>query len=284
MAENYFKYGISIATEPLPPSAPVVYRDDIHTILHKTKEIGYDAIELQLRDPDKVNAADIQRGCRDTGMEICAIATGLEYSLNGLSMIDDDEAKRAEMRRRLFRDIELAEAFGCPVIIGCVRGNVPAGADKAVYMARFREEMLRVSDYARQRGVTIVLEAINFYVNNYLNSVRETCDFIDSLERDNIQIHIDTHHMAIEEENMLEAVRYAGKRIGYVHFAENNRTYPGACAVDFFNVMKLLKSQNYTGYITLEIAPVPDENICASRGLEYLKKQEDLIRFRSGDA
>lgn len=275
-----FKFGLSIATEPLSLSAPVVYRDEIHNVIRKAKMLGYDGIELQLRDAHKVDVCAYQRACEAEGMEICAIATGLEYSLNGLSMIDDDEEKRAEMRRRLFYDVELAEAFDCPVIIGCVRGNIPDGGDRAVYMDRFKTELCLLSEKAKKHGVTIVLEAINFYVNNYLNSVIETCDFIDSLQRDNIKIHIDTHHMAIEETDIEMATRYAGKRVGYVHFAENNRKYPGAGGIDFLKIMKILKKQKYMGYITLEILPLPDEDTCARRGIEYLHKAEELMSIQ----
>ncbi|MBQ4062065.1 MAG: sugar phosphate isomerase/epimerase [Christensenellaceae bacterium] len=277
---NGYKFSLSIATEPLSPAAPVIFKGNLYDIIDKSKAIGYDGIELQLRDPEKIDGDALKEYCKKTNMEISAIATGLEYTLSGLSMIDDDEQKRLKMREKLFLDVELAEKLECPVIIGCVRGNIPAFKDKQVYLERFREEMLLLSDKAAKHSVTVVLEAINFYVNNYLNSVKQTCDFIDSLNRDNIKLHIDTHHMAIEEYNMLDAVRYAGDRIGYVHFTENNRMYPGAGSVDFWSIMQQLKEIDYKGYIALEIAPLPDEDTCAIKGLEYLKKLTELVSFR----
>lgn len=278
--KNGYKFGLSIATEPLAPSAPIIYRGDIEEIMDKCKTIGYDGIELQLRNPQVIDPEQIIQLCKKYSMNITAIATGLEYSLNGLSMIDDDPAKRDEMRNRLFRDVELAEKFDCPVIIGCVRGNIPSDRDPAPYVARFRTEMLTLSEKAKQHGVTIVLEAINFYVNNYLNSIRETCDFIDSLEVDNVKLHIDTHHMVIQECDMLAAVRYAGERIGYVHFAENNRQYPGPGSIDYWGIMQILREVGYNGYIVMEIVPQPDEDTCAKRSLEYLWGLCDFVKYR----
>ena len=277
---NDFKFSLSISTEPLSPSAPVIFRGNIFDIIDKSKAIGYDAIELQLRNPKKIDGPQLKTYCENVNMKISAIATGLEYSLNGLSMIDDNEANRLLAREHLFGHVELAEILDCPIIIGCVRGNIPSGADKKEYIERFREEMLLLSNNAKKHNVTIVLEAINFYVNNYLNSIRETCNFIDSLGCDNVKLHIDTHHMAIEECNMLSAVQYAGKRIGYVHFTENNRLYPGAGSVDFWSIMQILKETAYSGYIALEIAPIPDEDTCATKGLEYLKKLCELVDYR----
>jgi len=277
--KNGFRFGLSIATEPLAPSAPVVFRGDISDIIRKSKNIGYDGIELQLRNPEKIDPNQIMQLCNENGISITAIATGLEYSLNGLSMIHADLSQRTEMRRRLFIDIELAEKFKCPVIIGCVRGNIPSGDDPVPYYECLRNELLALSEKAAQHGVTIVLEAINFYVNNYLNSIRDTCDFIDSLGCDNIKLHIDTHHMAIEESDMLAAVRYAGKRIGYVHFAENNRLYPGAGCINFWRIMQILREIEYSGYIVMEIVPLPDADTCAERSLAYLLSLCDLVKF-----
>lgn len=274
-----FKFGLSIATEPLSLSSPVIFRGDIFGIIQKAKAIGYDGIELQLRNPEKIDALEIKSYCDQNGLKISGIATGLEYTLNGLSMIDDNYERRLELRKKLFKHVALAEKFNCPVIIGIVRGNIAPGDDKDMILERFRNEMLILSEEAAKYSVTIVLEAINFYVNNYLNTVRQSCDFIDSLNCNNVKLHIDTHHMAIEEYDMFSAIEYAGNRIGYVHFAENNRMYPGAGNTDFWRVMQILNNLKYDGFITLEIVPVPDDETCATLGLEYLKKLCDLINF-----
>ena len=276
---NGFKFSLSIATEPLSPSAPVVYQGNVYRIIDKCKAIGFDGIELQLRDPENIDSEKLVEYCKKTGMGISAIATGLEYTLNGLSMIDDDVDRRVTMRQKLFEHVELAEKLGCPVIIGCVRGNIPAGADQRKYLNRFRDEMLLLSEKADEHGVTIMLEAINFYVNNYLNRIKQVCDFIDGLGKENVKLHIDTHHMVIEESSMDNAVRYAGSRVGYVHFSENNRLYPGSGRTNFLSLMQFLREIDYNGYIALEIVPYPDSDTCARKGLEYVKKLTGLLDF-----
>lgn len=276
-----FLFSISISPEPEAASAPIVFQGNLRDTLKKTKALGYDAVELQLRNSDRAELEAIRVLCQEEGMAVSAIATGLEYSVNGLSMIDDDPERRAELRRRLFRYVELAEKLDCPVIVGCIRGNLPASSDPASYWSRFREEMRLLCGEAEAHGVPIVLEAINFYVNNYLNSIRETCDFIDSLGQTCLKLHVDTHHMAIQESRPLEALRYAGNRIGYVHFAENDRRYPGAGSLDFWSVMRLLKAQGYKGFIALEVKPEPDADTCAARGIAYLSKLAELVSLQS---
>ena len=45
----------------------------------------------------------------------------------------------------------------------------------------------------------------------------ETADYLNKLNLDNVLLHIDTHSMAVEDVDFSAAVRYAGKRLGYVH-------------------------------------------------------------------
>lgn len=265
-----FLLSITVSAEKLSPSAPVVFTEYLEYAIRRCAELGYDGVELQLRDPDSLDRNLMFSLLERYGLRVSAIATGLEYTLGGLSMISDDEKVRAELRRRIFADIELAQRLGCPVIVGCIRGNIPAASDREKLLARFREEMLLCSDEAEKRGVTIVIEAINFYINNYLCTVRETCDFIDSLGRENVKVHVDTHHMAIEEKDMIRAVEYAGKRIGYVHLSENNRMYPGNSCIDFPGVLKALKKTGYKGWVTFEIIPEPDADTAAANSIDYI--------------
>lgn len=275
--EGRIKYGLAVAPEKVSAALPIALRGEICDVIRQAKEYGYDGVEIQLRNPETLDRERVLACCRETGMEVCAISTGLEYTMNGLSMIDDDIKKRQEARRRLFLDVELAAEFGCPVIIGCIRGNIPENGVREIYVERFREEMQALADKAAAHGVTIVLEAINFYVNNYLNTVHDTLAFISSLDRDNVKIHIDTHHMVIEEKDLVASIMAAGDRIGYVHFAENNRLYPGAGSIRYMEVMGTLKAIGYRGYASLEIVPVPDEESCAKWGIHYLKQLETVL-------
>lgn len=267
-----FRYSMSVTTEKVPSSAPIILRGEMMSILADAKELGYDAVELQLRDAQKVDGEKIQAFCNENDFGISAISTGLESALNGLSMISDKARIRQKTLLKLKQHVDLASRFECPVIIGCIRGNIPAFSDKAKYMKYFVSGLIELVEYAADVGVVIVVEAINSYLNNYLNTVKETCDFIRELGYDNLKIHIDTHHMNIEDYDPIEAVLYCKGTIGYVHFAEINRMVPGQGNMDFEAVMKALCKANYEGYITLECIPVPDQYAAAKNGIDYLKK------------
>jgi sugar phosphate isomerase/epimerase len=265
------KYSVTITTENVSKSTPILLRGALGKQIETANALGYDAVELQLRDPEKIDANELTRLCEKNSVAVSAIATGLEYSLNKLSMISDDKDKRERTLKALKKHIDLASEINSLVIIGCVRGNMPENSNRQIYWQRFDDCMLSLAEYADKCGVTLVIEAINYYVNNYLNSVAETVSYLKRLDCDNVKLHIDTHHMNIEDNDMLEAVRMSETHLGYVHFAGANRLYPGAGKLPYAAIQDELRRMNYEGYISLECVPVPDPYTAAKRGIKYLK-------------
>jgi sugar phosphate isomerase/epimerase len=202
----------------------------------------------------------------------------MEYSFGGLSLIDDESGKREAAMERVREHIDFAAELDARLIIGIMRGNIPRGKTARPYLERFGEALRSICAYAGQKRVSVVLEAINRYINNYLNTVSETIDFIGSLGCKNLSLHLDTHSMAIEEKNLQDAVLYCrNKPLGYVHYSDNNRLYPGGGALDFRELTRALMDIGYTGYITLECLPFPGAEESARRGLAYMKSIEQIV-------
>ena len=276
MANNYkFKYAVAITAEPLGDAAPVIFRGDLLASMEKAKKIGYDAVEIHLRDPQKIDKDAMLDFCEKNDFAVSALATGPEATLNGFCMLDSDPESRAKLMKQLQAHVDLASDLGAMVIVGMLRGNL--GKNAEAELALYTEQILELADYAKEKGVVLLIEAINFYVNNYLCSTIDTCDYVRSLGRDNILLHIDTHHMNIEDYDPIESTRYAGATTGYVHFCEINRMYPGAGRFDFAGVLKALGEAGYDGYISLECIPKPDPDTAATLGLEYTKKTAEAL-------
>ena len=267
-----FRYGISAALEELPETQPVTLRGPIEELCKTAKGIGYDALELHIREPKRYNAKKIRSVTEQYGLSICATANGMEYTVGGLSLIDDDPDKREQAITRVFEHVDFVAELGAMLIVGIMRGNVPQGKPVPPYRDRFAKALKRVCDYAARKQVSVVLESILRYINNYLNSVPETMDFITALGCKNLSLHLDTHSMALEEKNLKESILYCrNKPLGYVHYSDNNRYYPGGGALDFRELTHALVDIGYTGYISIECLPWPTAEESARRGLSYLK-------------
>lgn len=270
MNNNYI-YGTTASPEKLSKFAPIMFRGDIYDSIAKAQKIGYQALELHLKNPTEFDQEGLKEYCTQRNFKICALATGMEFSINGLSLISDDKKIRQASIVRLKEYIDFAEKFGSVVIVGCMRGNIPDFDNYGLFERRLVEGITQLVEYSTNRGVVLVLEAINSYINNYLNTVQETTDFVNRIGSPFLKVHIDTHHMNIEDADMVESIRYSNKNIGYVHISDSNRMYPGGGHIDFRKIMAALQEVDYRGCVTLECIPGQNGYDAAEIGLKYMK-------------
>lgn len=83
--------------------------------------------------------------------------------------------------------------------------------------------------------------------------------------------------MMLEEEDYPQAIRAAGKRLGYFHFADSTRWYPGSGYFDFKTILRTLDEVDYHGYLSIECFPRENAGETALKGLRYLKTLEDTM-------
>ena len=130
----------------------------------------------------------------------------------------------------------------------------------------------KLADYAKERKVKIVVEAINRYEVDTLNTLEETLEFLELLKRDNVGILADTFHMNIEEPVMEESLKKVGKKLFHVHIADSNRWAPGRGHIDFGSIIETLREIGYDGYLSAEILPLPDPDTSAKETMEYMRQ------------
>lgn len=268
------RYAITAALEEIPLLQPVVLRGEFEASAEIAKEAGYKAIELHIRNPKQYDGENLLAVADSKGLGFAGIATGMEYTRNHLSLIDMDSNIRMSAIQRLEEHIDLAQMLDCPVIIGIMRANIPDFDRYAFYEGLLTDSLTRLADYAQKKEVRIVFEAINFYINNYLNTVEDTFDYLRRIGKPNLKIHIDSHSMNISDANNARSIRYCGNNLGYVHFSDSNRLRPGLGHMNFKEMLDVLDEVGYDDYISIECIPTPDPKTCAFECMEYLKKIE----------
>jgi sugar phosphate isomerase/epimerase len=268
-----FCYSVTAALE-IPERSPVILRGTIEKCAEKAAKAGYDALEMHLKNPLELDGSRMKSIADSYGIKFSGIATGMEYTINGLSLINDDKKQRDKAVQRLKEHIDLAQVLDCAVIIGIMRANIPDFNHYSKYEQYLITGLQELASYAKEKKVILVFEAITRYINNYLNTVQETTDFIRKINSPNLRVHADTHSMNIEDRNIADSIEYCADLLGYVHFSDSNRMYPGAGHIDFKEYLRVLKKMNYQGYIALECLPLPNETICCEHGLQYVKALE----------
>lgn len=126
--------------------------------------------------------------------------------------------------------------------------NINKSADRARAIENIRE----LSKTAEECDVVLGMEVLNRYEGYILNTCDEALEFVDEVGSDYVKIMLDTFHMNIEETNMADAIRKAGKKLGHLHLGEQNRLVPGKGSLPWNEIGAALRDIDYRGAAVME--------------------------------
>jgi len=237
----------------------------------KAAKLGYDGIELMVRDPARLDWPAVKSTLEGAGLEVPQIVTGELFGADGLCLVtaDEDLRRRAEARTRSV--IELAAYLDTMVNIGRLRGQLKFLSDVSDPWAIAVERLRGVIVYAAEKGVKITMEPINRYETDFILSAADGVHLVEDLNCDNFGLMLDFFHMNIEDVSIEEGLRQAGDRLWHVHIADSNRRYPGCGHLNFGSIFAALKDIDYQGYISAEMLPIPDPDTAAQKTMEFLQ-------------
>ena len=173
------------------------------------------------------------------------------------NLASPDSAKTQEASRfyaDMFRKMELA---GIRSIGGALYSYWPvdfkSGFDKKADFERSTTGMRHLADMAADHGIELNMEALNRFEGYLINDAEECLRYVESVDRPNVHVMLDTFHMNIEEDSFTEAIRLVGKRLGHVHVGEGNRKPP--CSegrIPWQEIGAALHEIGYDGYVVME--------------------------------
>jgi sugar phosphate isomerase/epimerase len=250
--------------------APLLFAGEWEHGLAVAAGLGYDAVEVSVRDPHAQLVGDVAEAVRRNGLALSTVATGQSYYSDSLTPTSDDPAVRAELRRRMMGIADFASPWKAPIIIGGIRGKL-VGDAKAREGQRLRaiEAIHAYAEYAQTVGVPLAIEPINRYETNFVNTVPEALELVEQIAAENVGVIADTFHMNIEEVSLADALRLAGPCLEGVHFVDSNRRAAGQGHIDFPRLIDVLREIGYVGYVTAEILPLPDSRTAAASAIGY---------------
>ncbi len=231
--------------------------------------LGYDGVELAVRDPVQLDAQAVLRAVRGAGLEVPAIGTGQAYIKDGLDLSHPDEGIRARASERVETHIHLAAQMGAAVIVGLLRGRI--SGDRAATDGRLADSLHRLLPVAEREHVSILFEPVNRYETDYLMTVEDVLQFIQRIGSPVLGVLADTFHMNIEEASIEDSLRRAGPRLRHVHVADSNRRAPGWGHLDFSKILSVLHEIGYRAYLSAEILPHPDPHAAARQAVRHLR-------------
>ena len=271
-----FRYSVVLSTQVSSFDA-VAFKGDFEANVADIARIGYDGVELAIRDPKLVDPDSLLQVVEFHGLSVPAIGTGQAWVEEGLSFTDPDLQVRRKAIERVKSHLPLARRLGAVVIIGLLRGIVKPGVPHDQAMAWLVESLQDCAAEASRLRVRFALEPINRYETSLVNNVEQGLDLVERVGSDSFGLLLDTFHMNIEEPSIEESIRAAGDRIFHFHVADSNRWYPGAGHLDFGSILRTLAETGYQGYVSGEFLPMPDAKTAARKGIEHLRAVEAAI-------
>jgi len=263
---------LTVSLVPQARGGPFILWDPLPEACRKARELGYDAIELFPPGADGVDAALLEKSLKDNSLKLAAMGTGAGWVLRKLTLTSPDAGVRREAREFTRSIIDLAARFGAPAILGSMQGRWGGEVDRATAINHLRPALEEFGEHAKKQGATFLLEPLNRYEGNVVNTLGEAVELVRSLSTRNVTILADLFHMNIEEADIPGAFRTGGALVTHVQLADSNRRPAGQGHTDFRAVASVLKELGYAGYLSAEALPWPDPDRAARLAMDGIRR------------
>lgn len=271
---------------------------DHYQAIDKTKELGVDAVELQIFDESvpegmtmKEYAVSLTAHAREIGLDVPI------FTVSSNLYCADPEAET----ERLCGMVDIAAECGIPMMRHDVTyaflGNEPSKSPKKI-IETVAPYIRRLADYARNKGIKTCSE-------NHGRLIQDSYrmeELFYQVDHENYGLLCDIGNFGGADEDCAEAVSKLLPHICFVHakdaFKRNGMMYDpgrgysrtrgghyrratvfGHGDVPTFQILAAIKRSGYDGYVSLEFEGMEDPLLAIEIGIENLKRMiADLER------
>ncbi len=225
------------------------WMDDVVEHIHTAAQLGFDAVELPIMDPQSFPLERCLAALQSTGLAVYC-GTGLNPSTDLSSL---DSGIRAAGLAHLAQCLSIAHSLGSTSLEGVVHSawgrHTALSKQERQYMV---EGLRQTADTAAALGMFLGLECVNRYESSVLNTVDQGLALLADIKRNNVGLHLDTYHMNIEENSIPQALRTCADRLFFLHLSENQRGYPGSGHLPWEAIFSALNDIDYRGPLVIE--------------------------------
>ena len=149
------------------------FRGDLEENLARIAALGYDGVELAIRDPALVDEDLLAAAVERHGLEVPAVGTGQAWGEERISFTDPDPAVRRSALDRLKAHLPFARRMKAIIIVGLIRGTFRDDVPREQTTEWLVEGLIECAAAASRLGVRLVLEPLNRYETSLVNTVDE---------------------------------------------------------------------------------------------------------------
>ncbi len=247
--------------------------EDFKQCIDKFSSVGYTVVEIP---PDPFMDGNIS-ACK----ELVAYAAEKDMELVfscGFSPAHDMASDNPDIRqagaKRVDKLIRLMDTAGIRMAAGTTWTKWPSFRTSKITLQERADIMYRTAEVYRKAiapicdlGLYFAIEPMNRFESFLMNTSAEGIDFCEAVDNPNLGLLLDVFHMSVEEDDILGALRTAGKRLFHLHLAERNRRLPGTGDLNWDAFFRTLHEIGFSGYLNTEAFVTPEGEIAASVAL-----------------
>jgi D-psicose/D-tagatose/L-ribulose 3-epimerase len=221
-------------------------------VLEDLKATGYDGVEVPVFEGEPDDFARIGAMLDELGLERTAIsATGSEAH----NPVSPDAEVRSAAVDHLRHVVDCTAAAGAGAVggplqqtLGWFSGSAPTDAERG-----WARDVLRAAgDHAGERGVKIVLEAVNRFEAYLATTMGQLADLLDAVDHPAVTGMYDTFHANLEERDPVAAFTDNVRHVSHIHISENDRGVPGRGHVPWQETFAAIAASGYDNWLTIE--------------------------------
>lgn len=229
---------------------------DLNEQFANAAQYGFDAVEVAVGPNFDLSdrLRDVQRASADAGLPVAAVCTHPIHD-----PLQPDPAERRRRFAALAELVSMADELGARGVVSVpirpTRG-FPSVSEQAQVVDGLAEQAVEAFGQWAQGlptgSAAVFLEPLNRFETFFLNRVGQAVDIARRVDHPRVLALADLFHMNIEEDDLAAPLREAGRFLGHLHIADNNRLQPGAGWLPFELPFSALQKNGYDGYISIE--------------------------------
>lgn len=244
------------------------WSDDALHILDLARGVGAAIFEVAVGDDVVFTPRLTRRRAESIGLELVIGPGGAWPLACDLSSEDPGERRQGLAWHR--RQVDLAAELGATAYSGALYGH-PGVVKRRVPPPdeiRWTADGLHdLAEYARQRGVQIVIEPMSHFRTHLVNTPEQAVRLLDLAGHPNLRVVLDTYHLVTEVRDYRQAILAVRDRLWGIHACENDRGAPGGGLVPWDAVFGALHEIDFDGPVLLEAYNSSQGDFAYRRGM-----------------
>jgi len=192
---------------------------------------------------------------KDSGIQISSLCRG------GMFTAKEKNDRSAAIEDNILA-IEMARIIGAPTLV-LVCGPV-VGRDLHGSISMIEDGISKISDIARQAGVTLAIEPLHPMMaasRSCITTIKQTLDVIERIGNKELKVIVDAYHVWSDPDLEDSADRLKGKIAGF-HISDwitpikdelGSRGMPGEGCIDLNRLLNFVEKCGFNGAIEIEV-------------------------------